>query len=274
MKNFTDNRIFSTLLFFLIVALIAKTVWIVVSMLLLPSSGVEQTTVAKSKPLYYRIKLANKSKEIRPVTSIKKTPTIGTMRGINLLALYSATDTLIVTVEKVGKTKVLAKGEAIDGFILSSAGSSHALFKKGGKEFKLMLKGSKYKESKRVVPTVSVEEPRAGITPNDYGTGKVVSRDLLSSYTKDIDKVWRDIGIGEYKVDGKLQGFKINFVKKNSDFAKLDLRRGDILHSVNGQELTSYNAAFSFYKNMEAVENLTLGIKRDNQDMELEYEIQ
>ncbi|NEW61148.1 hypothetical protein GSY74_07625, partial [Sulfurovum sp. bin170] len=115
--------------------------------------------------------------------------------------------------------------------------------------------------------------PTKGIVENEDGIGKVVSKGLLSSYTKDIDKVWKDIGIGEHKVNGQLQGFKVNFVKKGSDFEKLDLRRGDILKAVNGQELNSYNAAFSFYKEMESIENLTLSIQRNNQDMELEYEI-
>ena len=101
-----------------------------------------------------------------------------------------------------------------------------------------------------------------------------MKRGLLSSYTKDVEKIWKDIGISEYKVNGKLGGFKVNFVKRDSDFEKLGLKRGDILKSVNGQELNSYNAAFSFYKEIETVENLTLSIKRDNKDMELEYEIQ
>ena len=108
----------------------------------------------------------------------------------------------------------------------------------------------------------------------DDGETKVVSKGLLSSYTKDIDKVWKDIGIGEHKVNGVLTGFKVNFIKRNSDFEKLGLKRGDILTSINGQELDSYNAAFSFYKEMDSIENLTLSIKRNNQNMELEYEIQ
>ena len=95
----------------------------------------------------------------------------------------------------------------------------------------------------------------------------------MSSYTKDIDKVWKDIGVGEHRVNGVLDGFKVNFVKRGSDFEKLGLKRGDILTAVNGQELNSYNAAFSFYKEMNNIENLTLSIKRNNQDMELEYEI-
>ena len=280
MKNFTDSGLFVTAVFVLSVTLIAKAIWIVVSMLFLPNSGVEHQVVSKSKALYYNIKLANKSREITP---IKKTPkvvkTVGNMRGISLLGLYNGTK-VIVTVEKAGKTKVFAKGGNIDGFVLDSAGSNYAIFKKAGKDFKLMLKGSREKSktnNKGVNKEVaSVKKPKKdndkGISKSDYGS-TVVQRGLLDSYTKDIDKVWKDIGINEYKENSKLKGFKINFIKQGSDFEKLGLRRGDILKVVNGEELTSYNAAFSFYKNMESVENLSLTIIRDNQEMELEYEI-
>jgi len=278
MKNFSDNKIFSTFLYLLTIIVIAKVIWLVVSIMFLPTEGKEHIEVTRAKNLYYRTKLANKLKEIKtPTKIVKKAPTIGTMKGIKLLALYNSKEVLVVTVEKNKKTKVLSKGEDIDGFKLSSGGSDYAIFKKGGKEFKLVLNKGKLKTTSSITPVKpkknkTKEKPKSGIVDNEDGE-KIVSRGLLSSYTKDIDKVWKDIGIGEHRTNGVLDGFKVNFVKKGSDFEKLGLRRGDILTSVNGQELNSYNAAFSFYKEMNSIENLTLSIKRNNQDMELEYEI-
>jgi len=278
MKNFLNNKIFSTFLYLLTIVVIAKLVWFVISLMFLPTEGKEHIEVTRAKNLYYRTKLAKKQKEIpKPKKVVKKAPTIGTMRGIKLLALYNSKEILVVTVEKNRKTKVLSKGEDIDGFKLTSAGSDYAIFKKGGKEFKLVLdKGKPITTSSITIikpqKTKTKEKSKNEIVENEDGE-KIVSRGLLSSYTKDIDKVWKDIGIGEHRVNGVLDGFKVNFVKKGSDFEKLGLRRGDILTSVNGQELNSYNAAFSFYKEMNSIENLTLSIKRNNQDMELEYEI-
>jgi general secretion pathway protein C len=280
MKNFSNSRLLSSLIFFLIVGVIAKVIWLAVSMIFLPKSGVEHIEVSTAKALFYRAKLANKSKEIKVKTEVKApvSPVIGTMKGIELIALYNSSDALVVTVEKAKKTKVLSKGEDIDKFVLSSAGPDYAIFKKNNKDFKLILKGSKSKNPSSITvakptPPKPKKAPIKGIVKNEDGEGKVVSKGLLSSYTKDIDKVWKDIGIGENKVNGQLKGFKVNFVKKSSDFEKLGLKRGDILTAVNGQELNSYNAAFSFYKDMEDIENLTLSIQRNNQDMELEYEI-
>jgi general secretion pathway protein C len=281
MKNFSNSKIFSTFLYLLTIVVIAKLIWFVVSLLFLPTEGKEHIEITRVKNLYYRTKLANKQKEIvKPKKVVKKAPTINTMRGIKLLALYNSKEVLVVTVEKNRKTKVLSRGEDIDGFKLTSAGSDYAIFTKGGKEFKLLLDKEKIKTDSYIKPVVEPKKTKtkdkkkekSGIVESEDGE-KIVSRGLLSSYTKDIDKVWKDIGIGEHRTNGVLDGFKVNFVKRGSDFEKLGLKRGDILKAVNGQELNSYNAAFSFYKEIDSIENLTLSIIRNNQEMELEYEI-
>jgi len=286
LKNITNSRLFSTFLFFLTVLVIAKLVWLIVSVLFLPKSGVDYSENSKLKAFYYPIRLSNSQKEKRVVTPIKATVVapkkvvIGNMKDYHLLALYNASDALVVTVAKGAKTKVLARGESFNGFKLKSAGKGFALFTKNGKEHTLFLKNIKPvknrhpKTHKRVSTAPHKLISKKGIVSTNNGETKVVSKGLLSSYTKDIDKVWKDIGIGEHKVNGVLTGFKVNFIKRGSDFEKLGLRRGDILTAINGQELDSYNAAFSFYKEMDSIENLTLSIKRNNQDMELEYEIQ
>jgi general secretion pathway protein C len=286
MKNITNSKLFSTLLFFLTVLVIAKLVWLIISIEFLPKSGVEYREKNKLKAFYYPVRLSN-SKKNRPKVVVAPTATkrvkpkkiVGNMKDYRLLALYNTRELLVVTVAKGATTKVLAQGEIFNGFKLKSAERDYALFDKNGKEFKLYLKNIKLKKAKksapkRVTKAVSHSVKQKGIVATDDGATKIVSKGLLSSYTKDIDKVWKDIGIGEHKVNGVLTGFKVNFIKRHSDFEKLGLKRGDILTAINGQELDSYNAAFSFYKEMDSIENLTLSIKRNNQEMELEYEIQ
>ncbi len=284
MKNSLSNRFLKTLLYIFSIIVIVKLIWTIIAFLFLPTSGVEHIKDAKLKPLYYRIKLARKlpHQEIKPtkvVKVVKKAPPIVSMRGIKLLAIYNSKETLVVTVSKNRKSKVLSKGEDIDGFKLISAGRDYALFEKNNRKFKLSLDGSKIKNPSSIK---IVKEKRNKKHKTDNRDRKIIKRDngerviskgLLTSYTKDIDKVWRDIGIGEHKKNGVLDGFIVNFVKRGSDFEKLGLKRGDILKSINGEELNSYNSAFSFYKEIGEVDSLTLGIVRNNQEMELEYEI-
>ncbi len=276
MKQIINAKYFSTVIFFLSVVVLAKVIWLAISLLFLPSSGVEYTQEGKAKALYYRVKLTNTAAVIAPVKNTIKKPVVSSMRGLKLLALYNASDALVVTVAKGSKTTVLGKGEKIDGFVLTSAGPNYAIFTKAGKEFKLSLikiksSGKSTVGSKAIV---SNDEKLNKDAIVEEGGVKRIERDLLTSYTKDIDKIWKDIGISENKISGKINGFKINFVKKGSDFEKLGLKRGDILMGLNGEELNSYGAAMSFFKDINNIENLTLTVERDGTTKEIEYEIQ
>ena len=281
MKQIINSKLFSTLIFFLSIMVLVKVIWLTISLLFLPSSGEEHTQESKAKALYYRVKLTNESAAIAPVANNQpKTSVVSSMRGFKLLALYNSSDKLVVTVAKGSKTTILAKGEKVDGFTLSSAGMNYAIFTKGGKEFRLSL--SKIKNSGKqnsitpagrnsVVKNQDKKE-NSGIVEEDGR--KIISKNLLGSYTKDVDKIWKDIGIGENKVNGKLNGFKINYVRKGSDFEKLGLKRGDLLMAVNAEELNSYGAAMNFFKDIDNIENLTLTVQRNGKSEDIEYEIQ
>ena len=277
MKQIINTKYFSTAIFLLSIVVLAKLIWLAISLFLLPSSGVEYTQDGKAKALYYRVKLTNGAAAIAPVANnTKAKPVVSSMRGIKLLALYNASDALVVTVAKGSKTTVLGKGEKIDGFTLTSAGPNYAIFTKAEKEFKLSLINVKSsgKSSSHPRAVVSTEQKSDKEAIVEEGGVKRIKRDLLTSYTKDVDKIWKDIGISENKISGKINGFKINFVKKGSDFEKLGLKRGDILMGLNGEELNSYGAAMGFFKEINNIENLTLTVERDGATKEIEYEIQ
>ena len=90
------------------------------------------------KALYYRVKLS--PNEAPPPTSVTKpVQVVGSIKDITLLAIYNASDITVVTVEYKRKTKVLSKGEAINGFVLEGAGNNYATFSKNAKIYKIPL---------------------------------------------------------------------------------------------------------------------------------------
>ena len=280
MKQIINPKYFSTAIFILSIVVVAKLIWLAVSLFFLPVAGVEYGESGKAKALYVRVKLSNPVGTAAPAP-IVNTPIVSSMRGIKLLALYSASDIVVVTVAKGSKTTVLGKGEKIDGFTLSSAGANYAMFTKAGKEFKLSLlkvkssgKSNFIRSNSKATTPVSNSRKSDKDAIVEEGGVKRIKRGLLTSYTKNADKIWRDIGISENKISGTMHGFKINFVKKGSDFEKLGLKKGDLLVGLNGEKLNSYGAAMGFFKDINNIENLTLSIERDGTTKDLEYEIQ
>ena len=275
MKKLINSKHLSTLIFILSLIVVVKIAWIALSILFLPTTGEEYQQPNRVKKLYYRVRLTNESKKVMPVQPVKQAvKPVSTMKGYKLLGLYNSKETIVVTVEKNRKTTVLTKGEDINGFVLVSAGSDYAVFKKSGEEFTLSLTNDK-KHLARIKHHPKTKQPSSVSSSKivEDGGVKHIPRTLLTSYTKDVDKIWKDIAMMQHRTNGKPDGYKINYVKKGSDFEKLGVKRGDILVEINAEPLNSLSVAMNFFKEINNIEDLTLTVIRDGKREDIEYEI-
>jgi len=280
MKNLFKPEMLKLLISGLVFLLILKLLWFIVQITWLSAVDIDQEEDHSSKSLYYRVKLtpneAPAPQKVAPV--VRKVA--GSIKEITLLAIYNASDISVITVEYKHKTKVLSSGDVINGFTLEGAGSNYAMFSKDDKNYKVLLDTkSKKTGSIGVIKSVSPEikhkstgkKPLGEVT--NEGSVKIIDRSLLDHYADNMEDIYKNIGISEIKDGKNLKGFKINFVRRDSPFAKLGIRRNDIIKSINGQEIKSYNAAFNVYKNIKNVDDLSLVIQRGKEEMELDYEI-
>jgi general secretion pathway protein C len=284
MKHLFKPQFFKGLLTVLVLLLMVKVLWFAVQIVFLPTIGINHAEEGAGEPLYYKVKLtpnestAPAKQKPKPV---KSRPSGGSIDDIKLLALYHASDMTIATVTYKGKSKVLSRGDNISGFVLEGGGQNFVTFSKGNKTYTVMLSKNN-KKSKNTVkasntkspsPAKEVAETLEKGSVTDAGDHKVIDRSLLDHYAKNMKDIYKNIGIAEVKDGDKLKGFRLTFVRKDSDFAKLGVKRNDVIKSINGQAITSYNAAFGVYKNIQKADALTMVIERGNEEMELEYEI-
>jgi len=280
MKNLFKPESIKIFLGLLTFFLIIKLLWFVVQVTWLSALDIDQAEDQSSKSLYYRVKLTpNNIAAPQKVVPKETKQIVGSIKEIKLLAIYNATDIAVVTVEYRNKSEVLGSGDKINGFTLEGAGSNFAMFSKDDKNYKVLLaKNAKAKLNKSSIKGVPITNSKVkakkvlGEVTNE-GSAKIIDRSLLEHYADNMDDIYKNIGIAEIKEGKDLKGFKINFVRKDSPFSKLGIRRNDVIKSINGQEITSYNAAFGVYKNIKNIDNLSLVIMRGKEEMELEYEI-
>ena len=263
-----------------VLLLLIKLLWFVVEIVWLPAKGVDHAEGKRVKALYYRIRLTPNESAAPKITKFKPVKE-SHIRDIKLLAVYRASDETVVTVLYRGKAKVLAKGETVNGFQLEDAGSKFAIFTKNGKQYRVTLISSKQGAIKyKTIPASkeAKQDDRDGEEVDmdgvvDAGDHKIVDRSLIEHYTKDMKSIYKDIGIQEIRSGKQIDGFRVTYIKRGTPFSKLGLRRGDVLKSINGEALDSYNAAFEAYKNINDATSVTLTIERGKKEMELEYEI-
>lgn len=196
---------------------------------------------------------------------------VESMRNYNLKAIYSMNDNSgWISLEKANSSFILSQWEEIDGYILTKLFKNYVIFEKAAVEYKLEIK----KTADEKV-SYDITQKSGGITENIIVSDDSIKikRDYLNSYVNDIDKVWSNIAIKEIKKDKKIDGFEVFKVAKDSVFDKLGLKQGDIIKSINNNVLGSYADAFEVYNNINNTKYLNIEILRDNEIMELNYEI-
>jgi general secretion pathway protein C len=189
--------------------------------------------------------------------------------NIVLKAIYKTQDNsgwIIIAEHKSNKTSILSIGDNFKGFVLKYIFIKYVIFEKNNVEYKLLLNN---KNDKIKYEVTNDNKTIESISDTMFS----IPRDTINSYTNNIDKIWKEIGISEIRYNGAITGFKVVKIKKNSVFSKIGLKKLDIIKSVNNIELKSYADAFKAYEQIDDISNLSITVIRNNQEMELEYEI-
>jgi len=210
---------------------------------------------------------------VKKVRSKPKKQEYKLLANIKLIAIYATTNHKgwITIEDNKNITHILSYNDLYRGYKLNKIFNTYVIFTKNNQEYKLSLKQANKNTNYSITKTDKEEKQVEKIIIDD---GKVtVKRDYVNKYINNFNKIWKDISINEVFKNGKINGFKVIRIRSNSVFSKLGLRQGDILKEVNNIELKSYNDAFKIYKKINKINNLHIKVLRNNQEVELDYEI-
>ncbi|MBN1282475.1 MAG: hypothetical protein JXA24_01720 [Proteobacteria bacterium] len=126
-------------------------------------------------------------------------------------------------------------------------------------------------------------EPIAATTPpKEAAPGALIRKEEPGKFTVDqrevqdalqnLDKLYTEIRAVPNFSGGKVSGMKILSVKSDSIFAKLGLRRGDVLQKINGMEL-DVKKGFEIFSALKDEKQISLDLIRGGQPTTVEYEI-
>jgi type II secretion system protein C len=194
-----------------------------------------------------------------------------TLKGYTLTMTAVGTPSMAIIVHN-RKSKLLSVGESIDGFRLEEVYTDRVKLVKNGRDYWLSMKKSK----SGIATIVSrKKKPKSGELIEQIrqeGNTYYVPRELLTQM-HDLKKIFQYIAISPVYRDNKLVGFGVANVKKGSVFDKMGLRKRDIIEKVDGKPITDEGDAFKYFNNINALDSLSLTIKRGSERKELHYEI-
>lgn len=265
MSRISNSAIIKFIMRTIILFAVAKSISLAL-LWYLPKDGVTQSDNKNYVAIYQRADFKNmlqytKDGSFGANGSIEKGTSIS---YLTLKAIYATQKRGFVIVAKksdLSNTSIVAIGEEYEGYTLSSILKQSALFHKNNKEYIVELEAT----------TINGQIAKRGDAQQVGVVG--VSKEDLSFYAKNPQEIWKEISIVELKDGEELMGFEVKDVKKGSKFESLGLRKGDLLVKVNNVVLKSYKDAIEIYKNIANVSTVALIVMRDNQEVELVYEV-
>jgi len=129
--------------------------------------------------------------------------------------------------------------------------------------------------------SVASSEPKSGKKKGKWGgiekSGDnkfVVDEDTFNKALENPEKLANSIrAVPHSGTDGNVDGFRLSGVRRSSLFNKLGIRNGDVVHTVNGHELTSMQTAMEAYNSLQSERNFSFEITRRNKRQTFEYEV-
>lgn len=122
--------------------------------------------------------------------------------------------------------------------------------------------------------TASGEATAEGVT--QLGENKyAITKDVFDKYLNDPEGL---AGLGRALLhrgaDGEYDGYRLSAIRRNSIADQLGIKNGDIVHSVNGQSLSSVQSAMGAFNSLRTEQKFCFQVSRRGSPTELCYEVQ
>jgi len=98
---------------------------------------------------------------------------------------------------------------------------------------------------------------------------RTVDRSVVDKALANPAQFARSVRVRPYKKNGEVTGFRLRRIKEGSPLELLGAQKGDIIHSVNGVQLTSVDQALAAYQNLRNDNKLTFSITRKGKPTDL-----
>lgn len=127
--------------------------------------------------------------------------------------------------------------------------------------------------SRLPIPAQAGKKAVAAMVHNLGNNRWSISADSAANIRTNIAEIVRQIRIVPNVIAGKTAGFVIKRIQRGSIIARMGLKRGDILHAVNGVKLDSPEKCLQIFQQLREARNLNLALKRAGKSINFKYEI-
>jgi len=100
----------------------------------------------------------------------------------------------------------------------------------------------------------------------------VIDRSEVDGALENMSQLFTQIRAVPHFEGGRSTGFRLFAIRQNSLFDKIGLKNGDIIQSINGQELTDPSRALAMFQELRNQNELTVQVMRNRESKTLSYQ--
>ncbi len=100
-----------------------------------------------------------------------------------------------------------------------------------------------------------------------------VDRTLVDKVLRNPRATVRRVRLVSKKRRGRIVGSKLYGIRRHSILARLGLKSGDLLRTINGYDLGSLDSALEAYKRLRNADHITIALDRKRRRLHLDYQI-
>ncbi len=191
----------------------------------------------------------------------------------------------------VGKTMLYREGSTVDGSRILAVYPSSVVVSSSSGACQLLMFEEEDAASARTpavasnpapAPTDPANARNAGLSDADLDQGieKIsdtkfrIQRSLVDKALANQGSLMRAARVIPHEENGRVVGVKLYGIRRNSLLGRLGVRNGDMLRTINGFSMTSPDTALEAYSRLRTADQLSLAMKRQNNEMTIEYNIE
>ncbi len=184
---------------------------------------------------------------------------------ILLQACYSENDKKFIVFKDGRETVFLDLNQSYKNAKVIKIGIDYAVFLKEGRKIKLVLENTKTTSVYKTTIKPSLQTENGGYIG--------VKRVEFKKYTQNIRQALRDVRVQELRKSKQFAGLRLSYVRRGSFFDRMRLKVGDIIKSVDGNELKSIMDLLPYYNRLDSTTTMRIGFERGGEMKEIIYEI-
>ncbi|MFN3598516.1 MAG: PDZ domain-containing protein [Aquificaceae bacterium] len=189
---------------------------------------------------------------------------------VNLLATATGSVRLAL-IQVNGKEQTVSIGSKIGGYKVAHIDRNYIIISKG--ENKIAIGFSLREESAKVSAPSTTSTKDTRIT-SSRSLQANIPRGELERITADPGIMFRQIRLVPFVQEGRTRGFLFEWIEPGSIFEKAGIQPGDVLLSINNQEIRSGEDAFRILQVLRNESTIKLNLQRENELIELSLRVE